>query len=89
MSANIAKKHGKPLIANETCQGSLDDNIRVKIINKTLKTLKDRGIGWCVWTLHAGSMISSNREITESNSYMAFIDIDGSLRAGHEVYNLY
>lgn len=89
LSVNIAKKHGKPLIANETCTGSLDDNIRVQIINKTLKTLKDRGIGWCAWTLHAGSMISSNREITESNSYMAFIDIDGSLRAGHEVYNLY
>jgi hypothetical protein len=94
-AVETAKKHGKPLIANETCQGSLSDTKRTEIVNKTLKVLKDRGIGWCAWTMHAGPTVSSNREKTDENcppgdrAYMAFIDGDGCLRASHGAFNNY
>jgi len=89
----LARKLGKPIIASETCQGSLDDATRVKIITHSLGALKNRGIGWCAWTLHAGRMIAANRDMTDNNcrpgdqSYMAFIEADGTLRPGHEVFN--
>jgi endo-1,4-beta-mannosidase len=91
----LAKRLGKPLIANETCQGSLNNTTRTQIIRGSLGALKERGIGWCAWQLHGGRMISANRQVTDFNcrpgdhSYMAFIEPDGTLRPGHEVYNEY
>ena len=79
----IAKRAKKPLIANETCQGSLDDKRRAEIIRQSLKPLNDRGIGWCAWILHGGPLITCNREVTDINAkpgdrgYMAFINPDG------------
>ncbi len=92
-AVELARNKKKDLIANETCQGSLNDEVRVQIIRITLKTLKERGIGWCVWHLHGGKMITANREITDANckpgdrSYMAFIEPSGKIRPGHEVFN--
>ena len=89
----FAREKGKPLIANETCQGSLNDATRVEIIKKTLGSLETRGIGWCVWQLHGGKMVSSNRKNTDNNcrpgddGYFAFIEPDGTLRPGHEIFN--
>lgn len=91
----IAKTANKPLIANETCQGSLNDKTHVEIIRNSLKPLNNRGIGWCCWILHGGPHITCNPEITDINArpgdrgYMAFIHPDGKLRAGHEVVNEY
>ncbi len=94
-AVEFAKIKNKPLIATETCQGSLDDKRRVEIIHRSLGPLKERKIGWCAWQLHGGRMISGNRRITDRNckpgdqSYMAFIEPDGSLRQGHEAFNEY
>jgi hypothetical protein len=91
----LAQRLGKPLIANETCQGSLSDETRAEIIRCSLGALKARGIGWCAWQLHGGRMISANRQVTDFNcrpgdhAYMAFIEPDGALRPGHDVYNRY
>ncbi len=92
-AVDLAKHAGKPLIANETCQGSLDDRTRVEIIQKSLGHLKSRNIGWCAWQLHGGKMISGNTVIMDSNckpgdrAYMAFIHPDGMLRTGHDIFN--
>ncbi|MCC6443894.1 MAG: hypothetical protein IT210_10630 [Armatimonadetes bacterium] len=92
---NLARSKNKPLIANETCQGSLSDEVRERIIRGSLGALRDRGIGWCAWQLHGGRMISANPGITDTNAqpgdrgYIAFIDPQGRLRPHHEAYNDY
>jgi len=95
VAVEIAQRKGKPLIANETCTGSLDDKKREEIIHRSLGPLKERGIGWCCWILHGGLHITCNREATDTNAplgdrgYMAFIEADGSLRPGSEACNEY
>ena len=83
----LANEKDKPLIANETCCGSLDDTKRMQIIDKTLKLLSERGIGFMPWILHYSRVPHANREFCPGLEYMAFIEQDGTLRSGHEVFN--
>ncbi len=86
----FANKMGKPLIASETCWGSLDDKQRVEIIRFTLGELKKRGIGYLAYILHHSLIADSHRPEFGPVGFpgnLAFIEADGSLRAGHEVFN--
>ncbi len=80
----------KPLLASETCWGSTDDAARVEIIRYTLGQLKQRGIGFLAYLLHH-SLIADAHRIDfgplSAPGNLAFIEADGSLRPGHEVYN--
>ncbi len=81
---------GKPLIATECCWGSLDDAVRVESIRYTLEQLKKRGIGWLVYLLHHSLIADAHRPEfgpLGSPGNLAFIEADGSLRPGHEVFN--
>jgi endo-1,4-beta-mannosidase len=86
----FAIRAGKPLLATETCWGSLDDARRVEIIDYTLSQLKKRGIGWLVYLLHHSLIADAHRPeygpVTEPGN-LAFIEADDSLRTGHEVFN--
>ena len=94
-AVELSKAKNKPMIANEVVQGSLSDGDHVEIIEKSLKVLNDRGIGWCAWIMHGGPHITANPEVTDINArpgdrgYMAFINPDGTLRKGHQVVNEY
>lgn len=94
-AVELSKAKNKPMIANEVVQGSLSDETHVEIIEKSLKVLNDRGIGWCAWIMHGGPHITANPEVTDINArpgdrgYMAFINPDGTLRKGHQVVNEY
>lgn len=78
----------KPVIATETITGSLNDEERGTIIRRTLEALSKRQIGWIAWTLHAGRMISTNRQMPAgTHGYMAFVEADGKLRPHHGVFN--
>ncbi len=86
----FARKVGKPLVATDCCWGSLDDKVRVESVRYTLGELKKRGIGWLVDLLHHSLIADAHRPefgplSTPGN--MAFIEADGSLRPGHEVFN--
>ena len=86
----FADASGKPLIATETCWGATDDAKRVDIIRYTLQELKKRGIGWLVYLLHHSLIADAHR--TEfgplsAPGNLAFIEADGTLRAGHDVFN--
>ena len=83
----LANQKGKPLIANEACCGSLDDTMRSEIIERTLRLLTERDIGFMPWILHHSRVPHANREFCPGLHYMAFVEADGSLRAGHEVFN--
>lgn len=86
----IANKFNKPLLATETCWGSLDDPERVEIIRYTLNELKKRNIGWLAYLLHHSLIADAHRPEYGPVGVpgdLAFIEANGALRAGHEVFN--
>lgn len=86
----IARIFNKPIIATETCWGSFDDAKRVEIIKYTLGELKKRNIGFLVHLLHHSLVADAHREEYGPISFpgnLSFIEADGSLRKGHEVFN--
>jgi len=90
-----AKACGKGCIATECCWGSLDDEARVAFIRNDLSILSAHGIGFLPHALQESKVGDLHRPryaafgIVSSASYMAFINMDGSLRPGHGVYNEY
>lgn len=86
----FAKQVGKPLLVTETCWGYQDDRERVEIIRTTLRHLRQRGIGFLVYLLNHSLIADAHR-----NAYgpgrlnLSFIEADGSLRPGHEIFNEY
>ncbi len=86
----FAQKVGKPILATECCGGGPDDESRVESIRYTLAQLKRRGVGWLVYLLHHSLIADAHRPQFGPNggaSSLAFIEADGSLRPGHEVFN--
>ena len=88
----FADSVNKPLIATETCWGSVDDAKRVIVISYTLEQLKKRGIGWLAYILHHSLIADAHRAefgpVGEPGN-LAFIEADGSLRPGHEIFNAF
>jgi endo-1,4-beta-mannosidase len=86
----FARKVGKPLLSTETCWGHLDDQKRVEIVRYTLGEHAKRGIGWLAYLLHHSLIADAHRpEFGPVGDPMnlAFIEADGSLRPGHQVFN--
>lgn len=84
------EKLGKPALATECCWGSNDDAERVKFVRHDLGLLKAAGIGFLPHALHHSPVADLHRPVPGrqwSTMYMGFIEADGSLRPGHEVYN--
>jgi hypothetical protein len=84
------KKLGKPAIATESCWGSNDDATRVQYIRHDLDLLKQAGIGFLPHALHHSWVADLHRPVPGrqwETMYMGFIEPDGSVRAGHEIYN--
>jgi len=85
-----AIKVGKPLLATECCWGDLNDGIRVESIKYTLTQLQKRNIGYLVYLLHHSLIADAHRPEFGPVGYpgnLAFIEADGSLRPGHEIFN--
>jgi hypothetical protein len=88
----FAREKGKALLATECCWGALDDARRVALVEADLGTLQKQGIGFLAHALHESPVADLHRPqygIISSAEYMAFIHMDGSLRAGHHVFNRY
>ena len=81
---------GKPAIATECCWGSNDDATRVQYIRHDLGLLKQAGIGFLPHALHHSAVADLHRPVPGrewGTMYMGFIERDGTVRPGHEVYN--
>jgi len=80
----------KPAVVTECCWASLDDHGRVGFIKVTLAALKQRRLGFMPHLLHH-TLVADGHHPEYGHvgvaSYMAFIEADGSLRAGHDVFN--
>ena len=80
----------KPLLCSETCWGELDDAKRVEIVRYTLSQLKQRNIGRLAYLLHHSLIADAHRPEFGHVGFpgnLSFIEADGSLRPGHEVFN--
>ncbi|MFH0795523.1 MAG: cellulase family glycosylhydrolase [Candidatus Omnitrophota bacterium] len=91
-SVVFANKVNKPLLATETGWGSLNDKQRSETLIFELKELKKRNIGWTAHLLHH-TLVADGHKLKfgpiSAAGYMAFIELNGSLRPYHEVYNEY
>lgn len=87
----LAKDVGKPLLVTETCWGAPTDTERVEIIRYSLEQLRKRNIGFFAVMLHWSVRIDCHGP--ESGLpvggmlNLEFINKDGSLRKGHEIFN--
>jgi hypothetical protein len=80
----------KPVLATETCWGSLDDMKRKEIIRTSLTVLRRHGIGFlphALYTSPVADLHPPEMGPVAAPGYMGFIRLDGSIRPGHEVYN--
>lgn len=86
----VANDAGKELLASETVWGQLNDGAHVAVMRYTLGALKSRGLGWITHALYHSLVADLHLPAygpVGSAGYMAFINPDGKLRAGHEVWN--
>jgi hypothetical protein len=88
----------KPILSSETCWGAMDDMERKRIIQATLEPLKRHEIGFLAHALYAsgvaGLHIPANYQavfggMLQNPETMQFINADGTLRPGHDVFNDY
>ena len=89
-TSDYARKHNKGVLATECCWGSLDDAERAQIVVSDCGNLSRAGIGFMPHALHeslVGDLHRAQYGVLSSASSMHFIEMDGSLRAGHEVFN--
>jgi hypothetical protein len=89
---NLANKTGKALLATEDCWGSQDDAHRVSLIKRTLDGLRARDIGHIDYLLNH-SLIADAHRIEfgplGKPGNLSFIEANGSVRPGHEIWNEY
>jgi hypothetical protein len=86
----LASTAGKDLVANETVWGARDDADHVEQIRYTLTELSKRGIGFVVHALNHSLAADLHRDEfgpVGPPECLHFIEVDGTLRRGHEVFN--
>ncbi|MFP4015672.1 MAG: hypothetical protein ACLFUI_01450 [Halanaerobiales bacterium] len=87
---DVRERSGKPMLVTETCWGSLDNKWRIDNIRFTLTELKKRKMGWLIHALHhslVADLHTPEYGPVDEAGYMAFINADGSLREGHQIFN--
>jgi hypothetical protein len=79
-------------VTNECCWGSLDDAIRTRIVEESLKVFVELGIGFLPHALQESLAEDLHRPEfgpVGTPGFMAFVLMDGSLRRGHDIFNTY
>lgn len=85
----ISRRLGKPLVANETIPGCLDDHRRAEVAKFYTRLLSEAGFGWMGWAMREGKAISTRRDRYDSNGingegFHPFFTSAGQLRGGLE-----
>lgn len=87
-----AQSKGKACLVTETCWGAERDEDHVVQIKDTLDVLTECNVGYTVHALMYSAVAdlhSAEDGPVGGPSNLAFINKDGSLRAGHEIFNQY
>jgi hypothetical protein len=85
----MQQQTGKPMLANETLPGALDDLVRADVVRYYDKLLSAAGFGWMGWVIREGRAISTRRDRHDGNGiggggFHPFFTKDGKLRGGLE-----
>jgi hypothetical protein len=85
----LARENDKPVLVTEACWGANEDEERVRIIRGSLGMLKEHDRGWLVHILHHSLVSDAHRPEfgPVDRPGFHFIEADGSLRPGHDVFN--
>jgi hypothetical protein len=86
----FAQAAGKEILASETAWGANDDHVRAEILRYTLGELHKRSIGFVAHGLHhslVADLHAAEYGPVGWPARLEFINADGTLRAGHDVYN--
>jgi hypothetical protein len=87
------KQFSKPVIITECCWAGKTDEERVPFLQTELSHYSQLGIGYCVHALWESPVADLHRlddgTGLGSGLYMAFINKDGNIRKGHELFNAY
>lgn len=86
----IADKHHKPVLTTETCWGSLDDDRRAEIVKRSLAAHVECGIGYvahALWYSRVADLHTPEDGVVGVPGSLHFINKDGTIRKGHEVFN--
>ncbi len=92
MNHDFGLKCGKPILVTETCWGAATDADRVEIIRFTLDTLTAFNFGFVAHALHYSRIADLHYPedgFMGGPGNLAFTNKDGSIRAGHEIFNNY
>jgi hypothetical protein len=86
---DLAQKHGKPFLVNESIPGALDDRVRAEVARYYNADLSAAGFGWLGWALREGKAISTRRDRYDANGinhegFHPFFTKAGKLRDGLE-----
>ena len=87
-----AASKGKECLVTETVWGATDDDKHVDLMRTTFEVLNELNLGYIVHVLHNSEnvdMHQANEGPIGTPEYMAFINKDGSLRKGHDLFNKY
>ncbi|MDR3107896.1 MAG: cellulase family glycosylhydrolase [Bifidobacteriaceae bacterium] len=90
MMVAVGREAGLPELVTETCWGSESDQDRVRNIEFSLSTLTSFGLGFMPYALHYSGVADLHRAVdgyVGIPGFAAFIEKDGSVRPGHEIYN--
>jgi hypothetical protein len=85
----LSQAQGKPLLANETIPGSLNDATRGEVTRFYTEILSTAGFGWMGWALREGKAISTRRDRYDGNGinkegFHPFFTKEGKLRGSLE-----
>jgi len=85
---------GKPVLVTECGWGALDDARHLKNVLDDLDVFRELNLGWLIHAFHESPVADLHRPETfsgpiSSAEYMALINLDGSLREGHNAINAY
>jgi len=86
----VINSTGKPALVTECCWGSLSDAERAEYVRDSLSAFKERRLGFLPHLLHHTLVADGHRPEfgpVGLPGYMAFIEADGTLRPGHDVFN--
>ena len=87
------KKSGKALIVSECCWGSFDDEMRALLIKITLDVFTKYGVGYVAHALQYSGCTDlhdyGDGRTTPDIGNLCFVKKDGTLRAGHDIFNEY
>ena len=91
--AEYLKERGKPLIVSECCWGSFDDAKRTTLIKLSLDLFTKYNAGYVVHALQYSGCADlhdlGDGRTTPDIGNLCFVNKDGSLRPGHDVFNDY